>query len=1006
MFLLPSLRFPSFNLRRGVMLAGAVLLAGGAPLVAQPGGAGAITGRVLNPATGEYVRNAQIRVAETGVTATSGDGGTYRLSPVPAGTVNVTVSFTGYRSETQAVTVAPGATATLDFQLTSSLERSADGSTLKLTRFVVAGEREGNAKAIMEQRNSMNITNSVASETFGDVSEGNIGEFLKHLPGVEIDLNADKALGVRLRGLGTEYTSVTIDGISLAGSDANAGAAGNARAFNFEQITLSSLDSIEVFKTVSADQDANAPAGTINLRSKRAFDRKGRRIAWSANLTGFSEDLTLNRTFGPDDRRKRKIRPGGSLEYSDIFLNQRLGLVFNVTSSDVYSVFSQYSIGYNYSPTAADPRPAVVTTLNPLYGARTNEAFTTTLTADFKATPNLVLSLGAIYNTVDLWYFMRLTTFTAVNRALVVGGDPLRSFSSGTNNGRVAVNPQGINKKGKNITYTPRFEYKLGDLTVDGRFALAESESWYSPNSWDAVYNTNSPTLNNVTFQASRSHHSSADWAVVQTGGPDWYDGSGYTTPAIFVDDGRFAGTKIYSGEISGTLKTKGRLPLTWKTGIKSKREIRDFALERESLQYTYTGPGAGNGAWRNLQSQWPMDLSMLGASIRSSSGGDVFHPNTLEVYQLYREHPEYFTQTMTGTNYYNAFIANKKHYVEDIHAAFLMATGSVGKTVLRAGLRYEETRGDSLEFNPLPGSQVRAAGFPVTGGRATTVEGIQYQYLSRPRVHRKGDYGEFFPSAGIKYRFNDQLDFHLGYSRTIRRPTFRDVAGVWIVNEEALRISAPNPNLKPEYSDNLSARLAYYFEPVGILAANFYQNTVDGLFITSEMTAAEFGYSGDEDYSAYLFTTTTSGSNRTLIRGMELEYSQSLSFLPGFLRGLNARASYTRNYAEVTLPLLTGHSAKVGLSYAWRGFNLYGNLNWHDNFPTNAAGTAIRRHRTVVDAGGGYQLSNRVSVFFSLRNLLDAPLLNLQKSGNNPLLVTGYQAMGTGITVGMRGTF
>ena len=974
--------------------------------LAQSGSPGVLTGRVLNPATGEYVRNAQIRIVETGQVTSSGDGGEYRISSVAPGRVNVTVTYTGYRTETLAVTIAAGATATLDFQLASSLERSADGSTLKLSRFVVSSEREGNAKAIMEQRNSMNITNSVASETFGDVSEGNIGEFLKHLPGVEIDLNADKAQGVRLRGLGTEYTSVTVDGISLAGSDANAGAAGNARAFNFEQITLSSLDSIEVFKTVSADQDANAPAGTINLRSKRAFDRKGRRIAWSANVSAFSEDFTFDRTYGPDDRKKRKLRPGGSLEYSDIYLNNRLGVVLNVTSSDVYSVFSQYSIGYNYTPTAADPRPAVVTTLNPLYGARTNEAFTATLTADFKATPNLVLSLGAIYNTVDLWYFMRLTTFTAVSRALVVGGDPMKSFNSGVGNGRVAVNPQGINKMGKNITYIPRFEYKRGDLTIDGRFAIAESESWYSPNSWDAIYNSNSPTLNNVTFQADRSHLSSADWRVVQTAGPDWYSGAGYTTPAIFIDDGRFAGTKIYSGDVSATLKTKGRFPLTWKTGVKSKREIRDFELERESLQYTYTGPGAGNGAWRNVQSQWPMDLSMLGASIRSSSGGDIFHPNTLEIWKLYQERPEYFTQTMTATNYYNAFIANKKHYVEDINAAFVMATGNVGKLLFRGGLRYESTHGDSLEFNPRPGSEVQAAGFPVTGGRATTIPGLEYQYLSRPRVHRKGDYGEMFPSAGLKYKFTDNIDAHFGYSRTIRRPTFRDVAGVWVVNEEALRVSAPNPNLKPEYSDNLSARLAYYFEPVGIVAANFYQNTVDGLFITSELSADEYGYTGDEDYSSYIFTTTTSGGNRTVVRGMELEYSQSLSFLPGVLKGLNARASYTRNYAEVILPLLTGHSFKAGLSYAWRGLSVYGSLNWHDNFPTNATGTTYRRHRTVIDAGGGYRLSDRVNLFFSLRNVFDAPLLNMQKSGTNPAVVTGFQAMGTGITLGVRGTF
>jgi iron complex outermembrane recepter protein len=49
-------------------------------------------------------------------------------------------------------------------------------------------------------------------------------------------------------------------------------------------------------------------------------------------------------------------------------------------------------------------------------------------------------------------------------------------------------------------------------------------------------------------------------------------------------------------------------------------------------------------------------------------------------------------------------------------------------------------------------------------------------------------------------------------------------------VNDDTLRVNAPNPNLTPEISENLSARLAYYFEPVGALAANFFQNTVEGL--------------------------------------------------------------------------------------------------------------------------------------------------------------------------------
>ena len=46
--------------------------------------------------------------------------------------------------------------------------------------FTVSREREGNAKAIMEQRRSLDITTSVASDIFGAVTDNSVGEFIKY----------------------------------------------------------------------------------------------------------------------------------------------------------------------------------------------------------------------------------------------------------------------------------------------------------------------------------------------------------------------------------------------------------------------------------------------------------------------------------------------------------------------------------------------------------------------------------------------------------------------------------------------------------------------------------------------------------------------------------------------------------------------------------------------------------------------------------------------------------
>lgn len=973
---------------------------------AQNVATGTIAGRIFNPATGQYVRDAQVRIEGTNLSTISEGGGVYRLTGVPPGDVTLVITFTGYETVSARIGVAAGTVVTRDFQITATSEARPEGaSPIRLSAFTVSTDREGNAKAIMNQRNSMNITNSVASDAFGDVAEGHVGEFLKHLPGVTLNLVEGEPRTISLRGLGAEYTAVTLDGVSLASADANAGAAGDARAFSFEQASLSSMEMIEISKTISADVDANAPAGTINLKSKRAFDREGRRVSWQLNTTAFGRQLTFDKTPGPDDHASRKILPGGIFEYSDVFLNRRLGLVLNISESNVYSEITYTTLNYDERPTPTDPRPAVVTQISTAHGPRTNQRSAVTLTSDFKLAPNLVLSLGAIVTHYDLWFVRRDLQLNAGARTGILGSDPLTSFTS-SSTGRVSVNPLGIAKLGKTYTYLPRFEYKQDGLTIEGRFSYSDSESTYKPQERRGSFMfLGSPAVAGVTFTAQRSAIDSADWQVRQVAGPDIGNGANFTSPTIQTDDGRYNRVRLYSADVFASLMTRPfGFPVAWKAGLKKFRDVRDFDFKREAYRYNYTGPGAGVGAWAGYRSPFDYDYGAVGASLASLSNQRVFYPNLLATTQLFRDRPEYFTQTITAANYYSAYVANRKHYEEDIDAAFLMATTRPGKFIVRAGLRWEKTSGDSLEFDPRSASEVRAAGFPTAAGRATTIPGLDYQYFSNPRVSRTGSYDRFFPSGSVKYRLSNHLDFHFGYSSTIRRPTFRDIAGVTTVNDDTQRVSLPNPNLKPETSDNFSLRGAYYFEPVGNLAINFFQNNVQGLHRGTQLTAEEFGNT-DPDLAGYTFFTTVASAAKTTIRGMELEYSQSLSFLPRPFSGLNVRASYTRNYASVLLTR-PPHAVSAGLNYSYKRLHVRTNLIWQDDQPINLTGTEYVRQRTSVDMGGDYRLTARVNLFLSVRNVFNEPYNTMRRLQSGPSVSRKFEIFGTNYTFGIKGVF
>ena len=234
-----------------------------------------ITGHVYNNVTKEFVRDAEIRVEGTNILVASGTSGSYTLARVPAGEVTLQVNYTGLPPLTTKVTVADGVTVNQELEL-GGAQANADGKVYQMETFKVTTEVDGNAKAMQSQRNSMSMSRSVSSDAFGNVTEGNVGEFLKYLPGVEMEYSEADTRGPRLGGMSSEYASVTLDGKSIASADSfgqyvgfeNAGAGSANRSFGFDTISINSIESIEINRVTPASMDADAPAGNINLKTK------------------------------------------------------------------------------------------------------------------------------------------------------------------------------------------------------------------------------------------------------------------------------------------------------------------------------------------------------------------------------------------------------------------------------------------------------------------------------------------------------------------------------------------------------------------------------------------------------------------------------------------------------------------------------------------------------------------------------------------------------------------
>jgi iron complex outermembrane receptor protein len=582
---------------------------------AQAPGTGRVSGRIFNPSTGEYVRNAEIRLQGTERVAYSEEGGAYQLDNVPAGAANLQVVFSGYRTATATVNVTAGATATRDFELQSTLSGpGAAGDIVRMGQFVVSNEREGNAKAIMEQRRNMNISTSVAADTFGDVTEGNVGEFLKFLPGVEVEYVDGISRGPRVGGLDQQYVGVTMDGASVASADAfvaygatlNGAAGSQSRSVGFEQMSINSIESIEVSRTLSADMEANSPAGSINMRTRRAFDRKGRRVDWSFSA-GFNTPDAANfgQTRGWDDHYHRQWRPNYQLDYSDVFLNQRLGVRLSVSSSSIRSEQQYVTHTYNKTQvtTGATPdlRPMVLTGLVFTDGPRLSSRANITATTDFKATSRLVLSLTAMFNAFENNAHTKSLTFNAAANGVAAAtgrqnvlGDGLtdiRTNGLAANTSRTFGHGGGSAIKLTNsFTLTPKFEYKYGALTLDGTANFSRSKNDYETSSRGTIRVETLNTLP-VDFRATRPDANSAEWTIVQTGGADWSNLANFTNPRI-TEEGRFAFTEIYTVESNAKYILPWRLPSFVKFGAKWAEENRKTDNTTAYETYSYIGPG------------------------------------------------------------------------------------------------------------------------------------------------------------------------------------------------------------------------------------------------------------------------------------------------------------------------------------------------------------------------------------------------------------------------------
>lgn len=947
-----------------LLAAGVAATALSAGAQAAEAGFGTLRGRVINPATHEYLYPAEVTLSDGQSVFTRTDGN-YVFSRVSEGPVTVTVRYTGFETGTATVQVAGGRETVQDFEL-------APQDVIKMEAVTVSAPVIGDAKAIMDQRASLNFRNVMASDSFGENPDGNVGEFLKLMPGVTIDYAFIQARGLRLNGLDPKYASMTQDGVSLS-SAGTAGFDANSRSFDMDAFSISSIEAVELNKTLTASMDASSVAGNVNLRSKNAFDRKGRLITTNFSLTANSLAMTTGKSPGWMQETQYKIGPNVSLSYADVFLDRRLGIVATFSDSSRWSPRDYQEIGYDYSAMAT--RGPLINRLQFGDEAVMVRGTTFGLNADFKVSDRLVLSWRSGYSHRSLPGLRRLFDLIT-NPANSLPESTLTHVvtkASGSST-RLEFTSDVLTEKITNsLTFSPRFRYTLDNATLTGGFDYSLGTAEYSDVSAGFFESVRS-RLSAISWEASRSDPFSTDWTVMQLSGRPWLDPASWNLDSAISNNVRSrerkGTTEKMAGYLDGVFTLHTRHPITLKTGLKS-REV-NFKLRGLGQQrWTYVGP---TGNQRAPEAKIPTETIYSNTRDWLSGIPDWPRPDRQRLYQIYLAFPEYFTQD-EATSFREKLIYPRS-VKETIDSAYLEGTSEVGDFRFDLGLRYERTKTVGKRVEQIPSATIAADRPDLVPG---TIPYVLYQYHNGIQRKSYGSYDDFFLSGGAKYRIRPNLDAQFSFGDGILRPNYNNLAGAISIDESDREVTVPNPELKPERSTKYYAGLSYYFEPAGALNVGVYVLRLKDLQLAGRpQTREEAGYGDYPEFDGYDFITFSNEPGYQETRGFEVDYRQQLTFLPGVLKGLSVYGSYSRVIADRERPGVVNRSGSGGLSFRYKRLSARLNGTWQGEYMTaflsGATGNFYMDERAALDAEIGVSVFGNSMIYLNGRNITDAP--------------------------------
>lgn len=225
---------------------------------------GSIKGTIRDAVTKEGIIGANVVIEGTTTGASTDVNGNYMIPKVPAGTINLVVSYISYRTKkVEGVHVEDGKTATINTNLEEDVAMLQD--------IVVVGAREAHTDiaVINEIKNATQVVSGVSSEQITRSMDRDAAQVMMRVPGITIQDNRF----VSIRGVSERYNQVMINNAIAPSTEID------VRSFSFDLIPSNMIERMLVFKSGAADLPGDFAGGVIKLFTQTAVNE---------NFTNFS----------------------------------------------------------------------------------------------------------------------------------------------------------------------------------------------------------------------------------------------------------------------------------------------------------------------------------------------------------------------------------------------------------------------------------------------------------------------------------------------------------------------------------------------------------------------------------------------------------------------------------------------------------------------------------------------------------------------------------------------